>query len=119
MTIQIKKIYSEIYSEINIKSVPYLIILFSLFVILFGYTNITITAATKLSYPLLVIILTINQLLLLNNQTHYKIYIILSSILLSFALVYIIHIKRIYDEEMEIIIQLKDKDIIEDTIITC
>jgi hypothetical protein len=44
---------------------------------------------------------------------------ILFSILLSFALLYILNIKRIYDEEMEIIRDLKDKDIIEDTKISC
>ena len=130
MTIQIIKatnkiyngIYNELYNGVNINSVPYLIIHFSVFMILFGYTNITISAADNLSYPLLVILLFIVQLLLyflLHNQNHYKIYMILSSILISFALLYIIYIKRIYDEEMEIIIELKNKDIIEDINISC
>ena len=134
MTIQIIKatnkiyngIYNELYNGVNINSVPYLIIHFSVFMILFGYTNITISAADNLSYPLLVILLFIVQILLYfflhnqnQNRNHYKIHMILSSILISFALLYIIHIKRIYDEEMEIIIELKNKDIIEDINISC
>jgi hypothetical protein len=132
MTIQIikatnkifKDVYNQIYNEVTFNSVPYLIINFSVFMILFGYTNITITAADKLSYPLLVILLFIVQILLYfllhnHNQNRYKIYMILSSLLITFALLYIIYIKRIYDEEMEIIIELKNKDIIEDTNISC
>ena len=132
MTIQTikatNKIYNQIYNEVTIKSVPFLIIHFSIFMILFGYTSITITAADNLSYTLLVILLFIVQILLYfflhnhnqnQNRNHYKIHMILSSILISFALLYIIHIKRIYDEEMELIIDLKDKDIIEDTKISC
>ena len=127
MTIQIIKatnkifneVYNQIYNEVNIKSVPYLIILFLTFMILFGCTNITISAADNLSYTLLVVILTINQLLLYYNNNQYKIYIILTSILMTFALLYIIYIKRIYDEEMEITIELKDKDIIDDVNISC
>jgi hypothetical protein len=113
------QIYNQIYNEVNIKSVPYLIILFLTFMILFGCTNITISAADNLSYTLLVVILTINQLLLYYNHNHYKIYIILTSILMTFALLYVIYIKRIYDKEMQVIIELKDKDIIEDTKISC
>jgi hypothetical protein len=130
MTIQIIKatnkiyngIYNELYNGVNIKSVPFLIIHFSIFMILFGYTSITITAADNLSYILLVILLFIVQIFLYYNIHHnnpYKIHMILSSILMSFALLYIIYIKRIYDEEMEIIHDLKDKDIIEDTKISC
>ena len=132
MTIQIikatnkifKDVYNQIYNEVTFNSVPYLIINFSVFMILFGYTNITITAADKLSYPLLVILLFIVQILLYfllhnHNQNRYKIYMILSCLLITFALLYIIYIKRIYDEEMEIIIELKNKDIIEDTNISC
>jgi hypothetical protein len=44
---------------------------------------------------------------------------ILLSVLITFAVIYIIYIKRIYDEEMKLIIQLKDKDILEDTNVTC
>lgn len=116
MTIQINK-------QITIKTVPYLIILFLTFMILFGCTSVTINAANKLSYILLVIILTINQIFLYYNIHHfhnqYKIYMILSSVLMTFALLYIIYIKRIYDEEMEIIIELTNKDILEDTNVTC
>ena len=130
MTIQIIKatnkifneVYNQIYNEVTFNSVPYLIINFSVFMILFGCTSITITAADKLSYPLLVILLFIVQLLLyflLHNQNHYKIYMILSSILISFALLYIIYIKRIYDEEMELIVELTNKDILEDTNVSC
>jgi hypothetical protein len=114
-----KEVYNQIYNEVNIKSVPYLIILFLTFMILFGCTNITISAADNLSYTLLVVILTINQLLLYYNHNHYKIYIILSSILITFALLYVIYIKRIYDKEMQLIIDLKDKDIIDDVNISC
>ena len=127
MTIQINKqiyneVYKQIYNEVTIKTVPYLIILFLTFMILFGCTSVTINAANKLSYLLLVGILTINQILLyflFHNHNHYKIYMILSSILMTFALLYIIYIKRIYDEEMEIIIELTNKDILEDTNVTC
>ena len=127
MTIQINKqiyneVYKQIYNEVTIKTVPYLIILFLTFMILFGCTSVTINAANKLSYILLVIILFINQILLyflFHNHNQYKIYMILSSILMTFALLYIIHIKRIYDEEMQIIIELTKKDILEDTNVTC
>jgi len=116
------EVYNQIYNEVNFKSVPYLIILFLTFMILFGCTNITISAADNLSYTLLVVILTINQLLLyyiIHHNNQYKIHMILFSILMSFALLYIIYIKRIYDEEMEITIELKDKDIIDDVNISC
>ena len=132
MTVQIIKatnkifneVYKDVYNQNTFNSVPYLIIHFSVFMILFGYTSITIIAADNLSYPLLVILLFIVQILLYfflhnQNQNHYKIHIILSSLLMTFALLYIIYIKRIYDEEMEIIIELKNKDIIEDTNISC
>ena len=113
------EVYNQIYNEVNIKSVPYLIILFLTFMILFGCTNITISAADNLSYTLLVVILTINQLLLYYNNNQYKIYIILTSILMTVALLYVIYIKRIYDKEMQVIIELKDKDIIDDVNISC
>ena len=126
MTIQIikatNKIFNEVYNQITIKSVPYLIILFLTFMILFGCTNITISAADNLSYTLLGLLLAIVQIFLyffLHNKNYYKIYIILTSILISFALLYIIYIKRIYDEEMQVIIKLKDKDIIDDVNISC
>jgi hypothetical protein len=38
---------------------------------------------------------------------------------MTFALLYVIYIKRIYDEEMQLIIDLKDKDIIDDVNISC
>jgi hypothetical protein len=126
MTIQTikttNKIFNEVYKEVNFNSFPFLIIHFLTFMILFGCTNITITAADNFSYLLLVGILTINQILLyflLYNQNHYKIYMILSSLLMTFALLYIIYIKRIYDEEMQLIVDLKNKDIIDDTNISC
>jgi len=116
------QIYNEVYNQITIKSVPYLIIHFSIFMILFGYTNITISAADNLSYILLVSLLFIVQIFLyyiIHHINHYKIHMILFSILMTFTLLYIIYIKRIYDEEMDLIIELKDKDIIEDTKISC
>ena len=127
MTIQIIKatkqiyneVYNEVYKEVNFKSVPFLIILFLTFMILFGCTNITISAADNLSYPLLVILLFINQIFLYYNNNQYKIYIILTSLLMTFALLYVIYIKRIYDEEMQLIIDMKDKDIIDDVNISC
>jgi hypothetical protein len=119
MTIQIIKATKQIYNEVNFKSVPFLIILFLTFMILFGCTNITISAADNLSYPLLVILLFINQIFLYYNNNQYKIYIILTSLLMTFALLYVIYIKRIYDEEMQLIIDLKDKDIIDDVNISC
>lgn len=122
MTSKIIKTTNEIYNEVTIKTAPYLVILFLTFMIIFGCTSITINAATNLSYNLLVILLIINQILLyffLHDQKQYKIYMILLSVLITFAVIYIIYIKRIYDEEMELIIQLKDKDILEDTNVTC
>ena len=123
MTVQIikatNKIFNEVYKDVNFKSVPFLIILFLTFMILFGCTNITISAADNFSYPLLVILLFINQIFLYYNNNQYKIYIILTSLLMTFALLYIIYIKRIYDEEMQLIIDLKDKDIIDDVNISC
>jgi len=119
MTTQIIKAIKQIYNEVNFKSVPFLIILFLTFMILFGCTNITISAADNLSYPLLVILLFINQIFLYYNNNQYKIYIILTSLLMTFALLYVIYIKRIYDEEMQLIIDMKDKDIIDDTNISC
>jgi hypothetical protein len=38
---------------------------------------------------------------------------------MTFALLYVIYIKRIYDEEMQLIIDMKDKDIIDDVNISC
>ncbi len=116
------QIFNEVYNQITIKSVPYLIILFLTFMILFGCTNITISAADNLSYTLLVLLLAIVQIFLyyiIHHNNQYKIHMILFSILMSFALLYIIYIKRIYDEEMEITIELKDKDIIDDVNISC
>lgn len=113
---------AKLNNEINYKTAPYLVILFLIFMILFGCTSITINAATNLSYNLLVMLLIINQMCLyffLHDQKQYKIYISLLSVLITFAVIYIIYIKRIYDEEMKLIIQLKDKDILEDTNVTC
>lgn len=113
---------AKLNNEINYKTAPYLVILFLVFMIIFGCTSITINAATNLSYNLLVILLIINQIffyLFLHEQKQYKIYIVLLSVLITFAIFYIIYIKRIYDEEMKLIIQLKDKDILEDTNVTC
>jgi len=115
----------QIYNEIKIKTVPYLIIIVLTFIIAFSCTRITINMANNLSYLLLVSILTMNQIILFfsfsfsfsSNQS--KLYIILVSILITFALLYVIYIKRIYDEEMQIIQQLKDKDIIEDVNVSC
>jgi RsiW-degrading membrane proteinase PrsW (M82 family) len=112
--------------RITIKSAPFLMIIILSFIMIFTGTRLTINAADKLSNILLVVILTINQLILFynihninNNPKHYKIYMILISILMTFALLYILYIKRIYDEERKIINQLKHKEIIEDSIITC
>lgn len=118
------KVNNQIYNEVNVKSAPFLIILFLTFMILFGCTNITINAANNSSYILLVVILTITQIFLYfllhnPNSNNYKIYLILASILITFALLYIIYIKRIYDEEIELIIELTNKDILEDTNVTC
>ena len=45
--------------------------------------------------------------------------VILLSILMNIMLVYILYIKRIYDEEFKIINQLNEKDIIADTNVAC
>ena len=76
-----------------------------------------------MSYTLLVVILTMNQLasyFIFNHQNQgTQIYTILISILLTFSLLYVLYIKRIYTEELEIIKDLKEKDIVEDTNIAC
>jgi hypothetical protein len=112
-------------SKISIKTVPQLIIIFSIFLILFGYTNITIKTA-ELSFTLLVVMLTMNQIgsyFIFNYQNRQyqgaQIYTIVISGLITILLLYVLYIKRIYTEEFEIIKDLKEKDIIEDTNIVC
>ena len=113
----------EINKLITIKIIPILIIIFLFFIILFSETKLTIIMATNLSNILLVVILTINQLFLYSllnyNYNQYKICIILLSILITIMLLYTLYIKRIYDEELKIINQLKEKDIIADTNVAC
>jgi hypothetical protein len=48
-----------------------------------------------------------------------QIYTIVISGLITILLLYVLYIKRIYSEEFEIITDLKEKDIIEDTNIVC
>jgi hypothetical protein len=48
-----------------------------------------------------------------------QIYTIVISGLITILLLYVLYIKRIYTEEFEIIKDLKEKDIIEDTNIVC
>jgi Ca2+/Na+ antiporter len=114
---------TKLYSQLSLKNVPQLIIIFLIFMILFCFTSITINAANKLSYTLLVMILIINQFgcyFIFNHQNQgTQIYTILISILITFSLLYVLYIKRIYTKEAEIIKDLKDKDIIEDTNIAC
>ena len=114
---------NKLYNQITIKTTPILIIIFLSFIILFSETQLTIIAASKLSNILLVVLIIITQIFLYylfnSNYNQYKIYMILLSILMSIMLVYILYIKRIYDEENQIIIKLKEKDIIEDTNIDC
>jgi len=114
---------TKLYSQLSLKTAAPLIIIFLLFMILFCFTSITINAATNMSYTLLVVILTMNQLasyFIFNHQNQgTQIYTILISILLSFSLLYVLYIKRIYTEELEIIKDLKEKDIVEDTNIVC
>jgi hypothetical protein len=121
--LKLKEPLVKLYNQITIKIGIILIIIFLSFIIVFSETQLTIIMATKLSNILLVVILTINQIclyyLLNHNYNQYKIYIILLSILISFMLVYTLYIKRIYDEEKQIINKLKEKDIIEDTNIAC
>jgi hypothetical protein len=118
----------ELNKQITIKTIPILIIIFLSFIILFSETKLTIIMATNLPNILLVVLIIITQIFLYylsnNNFTHYnynqyKICIILLSILMSIMLVYILYIKRIYDEEFKIINQLKEKDIIADTNVAC
>lgn len=113
---------NKLYDQITIKSGILLLIIFLIFIIVFSETKLTIIAATNLSNILLAVILTINQIILfysLSNHNQYKIYVILLSILITIMLLYTLYIKRIYDEEHKIIIQLKKKDIIEDTNVSC
>jgi cobalamin biosynthesis protein CobD/CbiB len=114
----------ELYNHITIKSGILLLIIILSFIALFSETKLTIIAATKLSTVGIILTLIINQIILfysLSNHNHnqYKIYMILLSILISLMLFYTLYIKRIYDEEYKIINQLKEKDIIEDTNVSC
>ena len=114
---------TKLYSQLSLKTAAPLIIIFLIFMILFCFTSITINAANNMSYTLLVVILTMNQLasyFIFNHQNQgTQIYTILISILMTFSLLYVLYIKRIYTEELEIIKDLKDKDIVEDTNIAC
>lgn len=115
---------NKIYNQITIKSGIILIIILLSFIVLFSETKLTIFTATNLSNILLVLILIINQIILfyslsIHNHNQYKIYMILLSILITFMLFYTLYIKRIYTEEHIIILNLKEKDIIEDTNIVC
>jgi hypothetical protein len=121
-----KEALQKIYNQITMKTAPVLIIIFLSFLITFSGTKLTIMAATDMSYFLLVGMLILNQIICLfflkthnQNQNHYKIYIILMSILMTFALIYIIYIKRIYDKEKQIITKLNEQDILKDTKVTC
>ena len=118
---------NKLYNQITMKTTPILLIIFLSFIVLFSETKLTIIA-TKLSNILLVVLLTITQIFLYSllnynynhNYNHnYKIYMILLCFLITFMLLYILYIKRIYDEEFKIITQLKEKDIIEDTNVAC
>lgn len=114
---------NKLYNQITIKTGIILLIILLSFIVLFSETKLTIIMATNLSNILLVVILSINQILLyylLNyNNNQYKLYIILLSILITFMLFYTLYIKRIYEEEYQIINKLKEKDIVEDTNIVC
>jgi hypothetical protein len=113
----------KLYNQITIKSGIILIIIFLSFIALFSETSLTIIMATNLSTILLVVLLSINQIIfyysLSNYNNQYKIYIFLLSILISFMLLYTLYIKRIYEEENQIINKLKEKDIVEETNIVC
>jgi hypothetical protein len=121
-----KEALQKIYNQITMKTAPVLIIIFLTFLITFSGTKLTIMAATNMSYFLLVGMLILNQIICLfflkthnQNQNHYKIYIILMSILMTVALIYILYIKRIYDKEKQIITKLNEQDILKDTNVTC
>lgn len=121
-----KEALQKIYNQITMKTAPVLIIIFLTFLITFSGTKLTIMAATDMSYFLLVCMLILNQIICLfflkthnQNQNQYKIYIILMSILMTFALIYIIYIKRIYDKEKQIITKLNEQDILKDTNVIC
>ena len=105
------------------KTAPVLIIIFLLFFLIFSGTKLTIMAATDMSYFLLVGMLILNQIICLiflkthnqnQNQNHYKICMILMSILTTIALFYILYIKRIYDKERQIITKLNEQDILKE-----
>ena len=122
------ELLEKIYNQITMKTAPILIIIFLSFLVTFSGTKLTIMAATNLSYFLLVSMLILNQFICFyllkipnQNQNHYKIYIymILMSILITFALIYILYIKRIYDKEEQIITKLNEQDILKDTNVTC
>jgi Ca2+/Na+ antiporter len=113
----------KLYNQITIKSGIILIIIFLSFIALFSETKLTIFMATNFSTILLVVLLSINQIIFYysfsNYNNQYKIYTFLLSILMTFMLIYILYIKRIYNEEHNIIEELKEKDIIENTNIVC
>jgi Ca2+/Na+ antiporter len=102
-----------------LKTIPIAIIIVLTFILIFSATDLTIKAATKLSYACLFLLLTSQAMLVYYGHMNKQIYIKLVAALLLLGLLYTLYIKRIYSQEEEIIKDLKEKDIVEDTNIVC
>ncbi len=102
-----------------LKLIPIVVIIVLTFILIFSATSLTIWAATNLSMYCLLLILISQLIICYYGLMHKQIYTMLIPGLITLGLLYTLYIKRIYDEEMEIIRDLKDKDIIEDTKISC
>ena len=102
-----------------LKIIPITIIIVLTFILIFSATNITIQAATNLSNYCLLSLLISQLCLLCYGLIHKQIYMMIIPGLVALGLLYTLYIKQIYIREAEIIQDLKDKDIIEKTVIIC
>jgi type III secretory pathway component EscU len=100
-----------------LKLIPITIIIVLTFILIFSATNLTIWAATNLPGSCLLLLLISQLCILCYGLVHKQIYTMLIPGLITLGLLYTLYIKQIYIREAEIIQDLKDKDIIEKTVI--
>ena len=101
-----------------LKIIPVVIIIVLTFILIFSATNLTIRGA-QLSYSYLLLLLISQLCIFCYGLMHKQIYTMLIPALILLGLFYTLYIKQIYIREAEIIQDLKDKDIIEKTVIIC
>ena len=102
-----------------LRSIPIITIIVLTFILIFSGTKLTINAATNLSITGLFVLLTSQIVILYYGLMHKQIYINVISALIMLGILYTLYIKCIYSQEAEIIKDLKEKDIVEDTNIVC